>query len=86
MPESYKKIARKIRCPINKEITFFFTPNEFIDFLESIWSFFLFLKILKNERNVTNFGSVFVPRFHHVHKFSEWLNYLEKKNLKKFIG
>ena len=46
--------------------------NELIDFSESIWIFSIFfftflkifVKILKNERNVTNFEYDFVPGFH----------------------
>ena len=59
-----------IRWPVN-----FFILNKVIDFLEYIktFSFFLtflkFFEILKNDCNVSNFGYVFVPRFHNVQEF-----------------
>ena len=41
----------------------------------NFFNFFAFLKILKYERNVTNFGYVIVSRFHITHKnFPEQLH------------
>ena len=48
-----------------------FIFDEFINFLESMWIFLIFFcdKIfLNNERNVTNFGYIFLTRFHVTHE------------------
>ena len=63
MPKSYLEIARQNYCHTNNQVKYpLFILHEFIEFLESIkkFQFFftylkLFLNVLKNERNVTNF-------------------------------
>ena len=69
-------VSKKELCEISQKaiwefrLTYFFISNEFIHFLESILIFSIFFTskvcctILKNERNVTNFGYVCVPKFH----------------------
>ena len=80
MSKSYQQIAENNNCPINDQVTYsLFILNEFIDFLESIWIFSIlstFSKKILNERNVTNLGYVFVPRFHITHKnfLGNWTN------------
>ena len=73
IPISYWKIAEQNYCSINDKATYpFFISNEFTDFLDSIWFFLIVIyviekknvKILKNPRNLTNFGYVFIARFH----------------------
>ena len=65
---------KKNNCPTNNQVTY-----PFINFKWIYWFFRInklnisifvtFLNILKNERNVTNFGYVFVSRFHTTDKF-----------------
>ena len=74
--KNFSTNCQKNHCSINNQVTYPFSiSNEFIDFLEVIWIFSFFFYVsenffenFKNERNVTNFGYVFVPRFHITHK------------------
>ena len=66
MPENYlKNVQKTIRF-----FVFHFNSNKFINFSESILIFSIFfyfrkkIEFKKNERNVTNFGYVFVIIFH----------------------
>ena len=65
----------KVKCP------FFSFQMNLLIFLESTGIFSVF-EVLKNQRNITNFGWVFVKRLHNAHtNFSEvW------SNRKKFLN
>ena len=93
------KLQKKVSLIIRWSILFIL--NEFINFFNFILRFRIFLKILKNERNLTNFEYVFVTRFHITHKnfpndrdnnctviasiFCKYGIFINVKKLKKFM-
>ena len=56
MPKGYQKIGKK-KISINNQVTYpFFSPNEFIDFSESIWIFPIFFKFMTIPFSKKNWG------------------------------